>query len=454
MLAPVLVFTLALVVGQGGLSEAAPMGTAWTYQGRLMDANSIADGLYDFEFKLYDADVGGSKAANDVNVGDMDVVDGYFTAELDFGSDGFSGDARWLEIGVRPGDSNDANDFVTLIPRREVTPVPYALQTRGLFVDENGNVGIATTDPGSYNLAIQGTGNDYYLSMSEDQAGGADGFWFQIAPGQGGPQTRMGYFGGNFGSTYGFYIYNGRSAPLRFGTNSTERMRITASGNVGIGVEQPDAKLAVNGQVKITDGSQGADKVLTSDASGLASWQTPGGGADNDWTISGDNMYSAVSGNVGIGTASPANKLDVQGGNITVNGFRVLGFVGSAQATAGNTGNNTWQDVPGAALNYNLNASMVVTFRCFGSVKVINSWASFRFVIDGVPYGHLTYGDMHAYCETVGHNTWAWLPWYMERDIAQNAGDHSVKVQFRGENSNSLLSAGEESRTRLKVEAR
>lgn len=35
--------------------------------------------------------------------------------------------------------------------------------------------------------------------------------------------------------------------------------------------------------------------------------------ADSDWTISGDNQYSAVSGNVGIGSNAPMNKLDVNG---------------------------------------------------------------------------------------------------------------------------------------------
>jgi len=46
------------------------------------------------------------------------------------------------------------------------------------------------------------------------------------------------------------------------------------SGNAGIGTENPGAKLEVTGQVKITGGSPGAGKVLTSDANGLASWQT------------------------------------------------------------------------------------------------------------------------------------------------------------------------------------
>jgi len=34
---------------------------------------------------------------------------------------------------------------------------------------------------------------------------------------------------------------------------------------------------------------------------------------DNDWTITGNNMHSALSGNVGIGTGSPTEKLDVNG---------------------------------------------------------------------------------------------------------------------------------------------
>lgn len=46
------------------------------------------------------------------------------------------------------------------------------------------------------------------------------------------------------------------------------------SGNVGIGTTTPTAKLHVNGSVKITDGTEGAGKVLTSDAAGKATWQT------------------------------------------------------------------------------------------------------------------------------------------------------------------------------------
>jgi hypothetical protein len=53
-----------------------------------------------------------------------------------------------------------------------------------------------------------------------------------------------------------------------------ERMSILDNGNVGINNNNPAATLDVNGTVKISGGSPGAGKVLTSDGSGNGSWQT------------------------------------------------------------------------------------------------------------------------------------------------------------------------------------
>jgi len=82
---------------------------------------------------------------------------------------------------------------------------------------------------------------------------------------------------------------------------------IDASGNVGIGTKTPEAKLEVAGQVKITGGDPGAGKVLTSDASGLASWKTPRGinfvsGPSIDLTGNTDNIWD-LSGTVGANKA-------------------------------------------------------------------------------------------------------------------------------------------------------
>ena len=61
----------------------------------------------------------------------------------------------------------------------------------------------------------------------------------------------------------------------------SDRMTILGNGNIGIGTDNPTTKLDINGQIKITGGSPGPGKVLTSDASGLATWQTPSGGGSS-----------------------------------------------------------------------------------------------------------------------------------------------------------------------------
>jgi hypothetical protein len=150
---------LGLVVCLAQVAKAVPMGTAWTYQGRLMDANGPADGLYDLQFALYtDPILSGSKIGPTIDVNELDVIDGYFTVELDFGNKVFNGDARWLEIGVRPWESEERHTLLT--PRQEVTPTPYALYAQNASTDNDwmisgndmysipsGKIGIGTTTP-------------------------------------------------------------------------------------------------------------------------------------------------------------------------------------------------------------------------------------------------------------------------------------------------------------------
>ncbi|MCK4451743.1 MAG: hypothetical protein KAX26_14250, partial [Anaerolineae bacterium] len=105
------------------------VGTVFTYQGRLTDGGSPANGEYDFQFELYDAASGGAQVGSMVPKENTAVTDGLFTVELDFGSGIFTGDARWLEIGVRPGAS--AGAYTTLTPRQALTATPYALYALG-----------------------------------------------------------------------------------------------------------------------------------------------------------------------------------------------------------------------------------------------------------------------------------------------------------------------------------
>ena len=103
----------------------ANVSSAITYQGSLADGNSPANGAYDFRFWLHDAASGGNQIGQSVTSQDVTVSDGLFTTSLDFGPEAFSGQARWLEIGVRPG--NSTGNFTRLNPRQALTAAPYAL---------------------------------------------------------------------------------------------------------------------------------------------------------------------------------------------------------------------------------------------------------------------------------------------------------------------------------------
>ncbi len=56
-------------------------------------------------------------------------------------------------------------------------------------------------------------------------------------------------------------------------TNLWKQLVLATNGNVGMGTLTPGAKLEVAGNIKITDGTEGLNKILTSDATGLATWQ-------------------------------------------------------------------------------------------------------------------------------------------------------------------------------------
>jgi len=102
--------------------HAFAQGTAFTYQGRLNDGTSPANGSYDLRFALYDAASSGAQQGNALTNVATGVSNGLFTVVLDFGNQ-FPGLNRWLEIGVR---TNGGGAFTTLTPRQQITPTPYA----------------------------------------------------------------------------------------------------------------------------------------------------------------------------------------------------------------------------------------------------------------------------------------------------------------------------------------
>jgi hypothetical protein len=109
--------------------QAHAQGTAFTYQGHLVESGVEANGSFDFRFGLYTnistTNFTGSLETNAATA----VSNGVFTTTLNF-SNVFNGTAYWLEIGVRTNGTTNA--FTILSPRQPITPAPYAITASNL----------------------------------------------------------------------------------------------------------------------------------------------------------------------------------------------------------------------------------------------------------------------------------------------------------------------------------
>lgn len=108
------------------LCVTAGMGqtNTFTYQGRLTDGGAVANGTYDMQFKLFDGANNQIGSTNTVNP--VSATNGVFTVQLNFGAAAFSGDDRFLEIGMRPAGNGDP--YTVLSPRQSLTSTPYAIR--------------------------------------------------------------------------------------------------------------------------------------------------------------------------------------------------------------------------------------------------------------------------------------------------------------------------------------
>jgi hypothetical protein len=143
-----------------------------------------------------------------------------------------------------------------------------------------------TTALGLFNVNI-GTGTPSVGTLSAVNWGnGAKFIQVELDPTGGTTYTDMGT---SQLMSVPYALFAGKSNDLPAGTATGNTLRWNGTAwvadnalfnngtNVGIGTATPAAKLDVAGNIKITDGTQGAGKVLKSDAAGLASWGTLSG---------------------------------------------------------------------------------------------------------------------------------------------------------------------------------
>lgn len=110
----------------GAAAQEDPASTSsFTYQGEIKRNDVVVNSTADLRFRLYDSAVGGTQIGSQIQPPSAAVLDGRFTVVLDFGTNAFNGQSRYLEIDVRSPAGSGI--FQTLSPRQILTAVPYAL---------------------------------------------------------------------------------------------------------------------------------------------------------------------------------------------------------------------------------------------------------------------------------------------------------------------------------------
>jgi len=152
-------------------SAQTPVGSEFTYQGSLDVNNTPANGVFDFTFKIFDSTTSGNQIGSDFIADDLMVIDGFFTAVIDFNTTAFVGNKVWMEIYVRNGAESGA--FQQLLPRQQITSTPYAIHAQFVSAGAVSSIEIQNGSIANVDLANNSVNADKIASgsVSSDEIG-------------------------------------------------------------------------------------------------------------------------------------------------------------------------------------------------------------------------------------------------------------------------------------------
>lgn len=151
-----------LLLLQARQSAQGQVSTAFTYQGRLTDSGTPANGRYDVRCALYESSSGGTNIGSSITNSATLVSNGVFTVLLDFGSGALSPGPCWLELAVRT--NGGATDFTVLVPRQALSSSPYAVYAAA--VAASGISGSITNE-----VSFSGGNNQFFGTFSGNGGG-------------------------------------------------------------------------------------------------------------------------------------------------------------------------------------------------------------------------------------------------------------------------------------------
>ena len=311
----------------GAASKAFGQATAFTYQGRLQDAGTNANGNYDFQFTLWDAANGGTQQPQPspltVSKNNVGVANGVFTVQLDFGASAFPGADRFLEIGVRP---TGGSAFTVLSPRQSISSTPYAIRAVGTTAADSlsnacnscvqstqinsvagakvvGIVASATDATNAFQLGGVPANNyvltsDFRLTDSRPPSPGSPNYIQNTSVAQSSSSFNV----SGTGNVGGTLVTGTQGIPVVF--NGPPNLKLIVTGDSALIGHAFFSTSGTNG-VRITPANDGDIGVLNvTNAANTINWLTVGNNGQ---------VIMNGSGSVGIGTANPIAKLHVQG---------------------------------------------------------------------------------------------------------------------------------------------
>jgi len=325
---------IVLLASSRSLAAPTPLGTAFTYQGRLTDGGGPANGNYDLWIKLYDDSAAGTQISTTAAIDGQAVSNGLFTVTLDFGPGAIAGEARWLEIWVRTNQASAG--YTCLAPRQPLTPAPSALYAP--------NAGVAAVSSNVVAGAIAAGQLGTSGAPSAGQVLSFDGSSLSWAtlPVVPPPSWTL---GGNSGTTPGVnFLGTSDNQPLQLRVNGLLGLCLTPSPSGGVNIVGGLAgSVAAGVDYGTVSGGLGNCLLDAAHSSTIAGGNQNrigvntqlaaiGGGGGN--TMSSNSWYSTIAGGQGntIGTG-------VGGGAIGGGSFNVLGN-GAGSSTIGGGGGN------------------------------------------------------------------------------------------------------------------
>ncbi len=361
----------------------------------FIDNSSTSSPLIGGDFSTDQVDINGTLKITGGTPGDGKVLtsdaDGLASWETATGATSINdlsdaiNDGTYMFLGTDAGTNNSAGNYNTGIGYEAMhmnqtghlnTALGYQALYSNVIGDGNLALGYSTlyNNTGSGNIAIGsqtlyssvtgasnaniGNSSGYHNNTGCYNVGLGHGTLFYNEDGS--QNTAVGYHAGygQTGDDISGCVFLGYSA----GENNTADNKLfidnSNTSTPLIGGDFSTDQVDINGTLKITGGTPGDGKVLTSDADGLASWQTPSSGgatsindlsdATNDGTkfFMGTNAGANNTGSYNLGIGYEAMKLNTTGTHNTALGFKTLdanteGVGNSAFGHGSLTGNTT-----------------------------------------------------------------------------------------------------------------